>query len=67
MELLKKLRNENKNKKEVITMKKEKKLKLKKIKVASFDHLLTDEEKKKINGGIVTARGTTWLRIFCYI
>ena len=45
-------------------IKKEKKLELKKIKVASFDHLLT-EEMKKINGGIETARGTTWLRIFC--
>jgi hypothetical protein len=46
-------------------MKKEKKLKLKKIKIASFVHLMTDEEKKKINGGIETEPGTTWLRIFC--
>jgi hypothetical protein len=45
--------------------KKERKLELKKIKVASFDHLLTDEEKKRINGGFDTEPGTTWLRIFC--
>lgn len=43
----------------------EKKLELKKIKVASFDHLLTDEEKKKINGGSEIEPGTTWLKIFC--
>jgi len=54
-----------KNKKEVKMNKKEKKLELKKIKVASFDHLLTDEEKKRINGGFDTEPGTTWLRIFC--
>jgi hypothetical protein len=65
IELLFKLRNENKNKKEVITMKKEKKLKLKKIKVAGFGHLLTDEEKKRIKGGIETEFGVTSLRIFC--
>jgi hypothetical protein len=46
-------------------MKKEKKLKLKKTTVASFVHLLTDEEKKRINGGIETELGVTWLRIFC--
>jgi hypothetical protein len=65
IELLKKLRNENKNKKEVITMKKEKKLKLNRIKVAGFVYLLTDEEKKRINGGIRPALGVTSLRIFC--
>jgi len=45
--------------------KKEKKLELNKIKVASFVHLLTVEEKKRINGGFETEPGTTWLRIFC--
>lgn len=45
--------------------KKEKKLELNKTKVASFVHLLTDEEKKRINGGIDTRLGVTWLRIFC--
>jgi hypothetical protein len=54
-----------KNKKEDKMKKKEKKLELKKIKVASFDYLLTDEEKKRINGGFETEPGTTWLRIFC--
>lgn len=63
IELLQKLRYENK--KEVITMNKEKKLKLKKITVASFVHLLTDEEKKRINGGSKTDAGVTWLKIFC--
>jgi hypothetical protein len=46
-------------------MKKEKKLHLKKIKIASFVTLLNDEEKKKINGGTKMASGTTFLRIFC--
>ena len=45
--------------------KKEKKLELKKITVASFDHLLTDAEKKRINGGSEMELGTTFLRIFC--
>lgn len=46
-------------------MKKEKKLHLKKIKIVSFFTLLNDEEKKKVNGGIEMASGTTSLRIFC--
>ncbi|MGD2090202.1 MAG: hypothetical protein PVH61_28765 [Candidatus Aminicenantes bacterium] len=48
-------------------MKKEKKLKLKKVKVAGFGHFLTDEEEKRINGGIETEAelGVTFLRIFC--
>jgi hypothetical protein len=46
-------------------MKKRKKLKLNKITVASFVHLLTNEEKKKIIGGSETDAGTTWLKIFC--
>ena len=46
-------------------MNKEKKLKLKKTTVASFVHLLTDEEKKRINGGSESESGTTWLKIFC--
>jgi len=46
-------------------MKKVKKLKLNKITVASFVHLLTDEEQKKIHGGSLSETGTTWLKIFC--
>lgn len=45
--------------------KKEKKFELKRITVASFNHLLTDEEKKRINGGFDTDLGTTSLKIFC--
>ena len=46
-------------------MKQRKKLKLNKITVASFVHLLTDEEKKKIHGGSELEPNVTWLRIFC--
>lgn len=46
-------------------MKKEKKLHLKKIKIASFATLLNDEEKKKINGGFEMAPGITFNKIFC--
>lgn len=44
--------------------KKEKKLQLRKVKVANLA-VLDDGEKKKINGGTNTVVGTTFIRVFC--
>ena len=45
--------------------KKGKKLRLNKVKVASLSAVLTDHEKKNVNGGFDPQIGTTFSRILC--